>query len=157
VRTVSRTDRASRLIKAPASQIWRAFIDPAALVRWLPPEGMTGEMLEFDARPGGGYKMALSYDEPEHDVAGKTSEDADVVAVRFTALNPGREIVQSAEFDAEDPAFAGTMRMTWTLEPAEGGTRVAITCEDVPQGIGKQDHVRGLKSSLANLAAFVEG
>ncbi|MBB4838196.1 uncharacterized protein YndB with AHSA1/START domain [Sphingomonas kyeonggiensis] len=156
MRTVSRTDRASRLIKAPASRIWRAFIDPAELVRWLPPEGMTGEMLAFDARPGGGYRMALSYDDPEQDAPGKTSENADVVEVRFTALNPGRSIVQAAVFDSEDPAFAGTMRMTWTLEPADGGTRVAITCEDVPQGIGKQDHVQGLKSSLANLAGFVE-
>jgi len=157
VRTISRTDRASRLIKAPASQIYRAFTDAAAVVRWLPPEGMTGEMLAFDARPGGGYRMALSYDDAEHDAPGKFSEHADIVEVRFVALNPGRSIVQSATFDAEDPAFAGTMRMTWTLEPAEGGTRVAITCEDVPQGIRKQDHVAGLKSSLANLAAFVSG
>lgn len=157
MRTVSRTDRASRLIKAPASRIYRAFIDPAELVRWLPPEGMTGEMLEFDARPGGGYRMALAYDDAGHDAPGKTSEHMDIVEVRFTALNPGRGIVQSATFDAEDPAFAGTMRMAWTLEPAEGGTRVAITCEDVPQGIRKQDHIDGLKSSLANLAAFVGG
>ena len=157
MRTVSRTDRASRLIKAPASQIYRAFIDAEALVRWLPPEGMTGEMLEFDARQGGGYRMALRYDEAGHDAPGKTSEHADVVEVRFTALNPGRGIVQSAVFDAEDPAFAGTMRLTWTLEPAEGGTRVAIACEDVPQGIRKQDHLEGLKSSLANLASFVGG
>jgi uncharacterized protein YndB with AHSA1/START domain len=157
VRTVSRTDRASRLIKAPASQIYRAFIDPAALVGWLPPEGMTGEMLDFDARAGGGYRMALRYDDAEHETPGKTSEHADVVETRFVSLNPGRGIVQTAVFDAEDPAFAGTMRMTWTLEPAEGGTRVAITCEDVPQGIRKQDHLAGLKSSLANLAKFVGG
>ncbi|MDF2383201.1 SRPBCC family protein [Nostoc ellipsosporum NOK] len=157
MRTVSRTDRASRLIKAPASQVYRAFIDPAALVRWLPPEGMTGEMLAFDARPGGGYRMALHHGDTEHATPGKTSEHSDVVETRFVSLNPGRGIVQSAVFDSEDPAFAGTMRMTWTFEPAEGGTRVAITCEDVPQGIRKQDHLQGLKSSLANLAAFVGG
>lgn len=157
MRTVSRTDRASRLIKAPASRIYHAFIDPAALVQWLPPEGMTGEMLAFDARPGGGYRMALSHDDAEHEAPGKTSEHADIVEVRFVALNPGRGIVQSAIFDAGDPAFAGTMRMTWSLEPAEGGTRVAISCEDVPQGIRKQDHLQGLKSSLANLAAYVGG
>lgn len=157
MRTVSRTDRASRLIKAPASQIYRAFIDPVALVRWLPPEGMTAEVLAFDARPGGGYRMALHHDDAGHEAPGKTSEHSDVVETRFVALNPGRSIVQTAVFDAEDPAFAGTMRMTWTFEPADGGTRVAITCEDVPQGIRKQDHVQGLKSSLANLAAFVGG
>jgi uncharacterized protein YndB with AHSA1/START domain len=155
VRTVSRTDRASRLIKAPASQVYRAFIDPEALVRWLPPEGMTGEMLAFDARPGGGYRMALHYADADHAATGKTSEHSDVVETRFIALNPGRGIVQSAVFESDDPAFAGTMRMSWTFEPAEGGTRVVITCEDVPQGIRKQDHLQGLKASLANLAAFV--
>jgi len=144
------------LIKAPASKVYRAFIDPDMLVRWLPPEGMTGEILEFDARPGGGYLMALCYDEAEHDAPGKTSEHSDVVETRFVALNPGRSIVQTAVFDAEDTAFSGTMRMTWNFEPADGGTRVAITCEDVPQGIRKQDHVQGLKSSLANLATLVE-
>ncbi|MEP9359338.1 SRPBCC family protein [Sphingomonas sp. KR3-1] len=154
MRTVSRTDRASRLIKAPASRVYRAFIDPEALIRWLPPEGMTGEMLAFDARPGGGYRMALHYAD---DTPGKTGEHSDVVETRFVALNPGRGIVQTAVFESEDPAFAGTMRMSWSLEPAEGGTRVAITCEDVPQGIRKQDHLAGLKSSLANLAAFVGG
>jgi len=157
VRTVSRTDRASRLIKAPASKVYSAFIDADALVRWLPPEGMTGEMLAFDARPGGGYRMALRYDEPGQDAAGKTSGHEDVVETRFVTLKPGRLIVQTAVFDAEDPAFAGTMRMTWSFEPAEGGTRVAITCEDVPQGIRKQDHLQGLKSSLANLASYVGG
>jgi uncharacterized protein YndB with AHSA1/START domain len=156
VRTVSRTDRASRLIKAPASKVYRAFIDSDMLARWLPPEGMTGEILEFDARPGGGYRMALRYDDSGHEAPGKTSEHSDVVETRFVALNPGRSIVQTAVFDAEDAAFAGTMCMTWSFEPADGGTRVAITCEDVPQGIRKQDHVQGLKSSLANLAALVE-
>lgn len=157
MRTVSRTDRASRLIKAPASQVYRAFIDPEALVRWLPPEGMTGEMLAFDARPGGGYRMALHYADADPSAPGRTSEHSDVVETRFVTLNPGRGIVQTAVFDSEDPAFAGTMRMSWSLEPAEGGTRVAITCEDVPQGIRKQDHLEGLKSSLANLAKFVGG
>ncbi|NWN33410.1 ATPase, partial [Klebsiella michiganensis] len=56
MRTVSRTDRASRLIKASAARVYQAFVDAEALVRWLPPEGMTGEMLAFDAKPGGGYR-----------------------------------------------------------------------------------------------------
>jgi uncharacterized protein YndB with AHSA1/START domain len=154
VRTVSRTDRASRLIKASAARVYQAFVDAEALVRWLPPEGMTGEMLAFDAKPGGGYRMALHY---RDGTPGKTDEHSDVVETRFVALKPGRQIVQTAMFESEDPAFAGTMRMTWTFEATEVGTRVAITCEDVPQGIRKQDHLQGLKSSLANLAAFVGG
>lgn len=155
MRTVTRTDRASRLIRAPAAKLYRAFLDPAALVRWLPPEGMTGEMLALDPRVGGGYRMALRYKGEDH-VPGKTGADEDVVEVTFVALADNRKIVQSAVFEADDPAFAGTMTMTWSFEPADGGTRVAIVCENVPQGISKRDHDAGLKSSLANLAAFVE-
>jgi len=154
---MSRTDRASRLIAAPPTTLYAAFADPAALVRWLPPEGMTGEIQEFDARPGGGYVMTLTHDAPDPAVPGKSSEHGDRVAARFIELVPGKRIVQQAEFDSEDPAFAGTMTLTWTLEAADGSTRVEIVCRDVPAGIGKRDHIAGLKSSLANLARFVEG
>ena len=150
----NRTDRASRLIKASIGKVYSAFVDAAALVRWLPPEGMRGEMLAFDAVPGGGYRMALSYDDAE--VPGKSGEHGDVVETRYLALVPDRKIVQSAEFESEDPAFAGTMVMTWTFEAAGADTRVAIECENVPQGITRRDHDAGLKSSLKNLARFVE-
>jgi uncharacterized protein YndB with AHSA1/START domain len=151
-----RTDRASRLIKAPLAKLYRAFVEPEVLVRWLPPEGMIGEMLAFDARAGGGYRMALRYDDGDHAVAGKTSEHEDVVAVRFLKLVPEKLILQAADFVSDDPAFAGTMTMIWSFEAAGDGTRVAITCENVPAGIRKHDHIAGLKSSLANLAALVE-
>lgn len=148
-----RTDRASRLIKAPLARLYRAFIDPEALVRWLPPEGMTGEMLAFDADAGGGYRMALHYDDGS---AGKTTDDMDVVAVRFLKLVPEKLILQAADFVSDDPAFAGTMTMIWSFEAEGDQARVAIACENVPAGIGRREHVAGLKSSLANLAAFVE-
>jgi uncharacterized protein YndB with AHSA1/START domain len=155
VRTVTRTDRASRLIKAPAAKLYGAFLDPEALVRWLPPDGMTGEILAFDPLAGGGYRMALRYEGEDH-TPGKSDEDGDLVEVRFLKLVPNRLILQAADFESDDPAFAGTMTMSWTFEAAEGGTRVAIVCENVPQGIRKADHDAGLKSSLKNLAAFVE-
>ena len=150
-----RTDRASRLIRAPIAKVYGAFMDAEALVRWLPPEGMTGEMLAFDPVAGGGYRMALTYQGADH-TPGKSSEHGDVVEARFLALVPGKKIIQSAEFESDDPAFAGTMVMTWTFEEAGDATRVAIVCDNVPGGIRKQDHDAGLKSSLANLARFVE-
>ena len=156
MRTVTRTDRASRLIRAPRDAVYRAFVDPDALVRWLPPEGMTGEILAFDPRPDGAYRMALHYDAAGHEARGKTSEHADLVEGRFVALVPGRRIVQAAAFDSDDPAFAGVMTISWSFESANGGTRVAVVCEDVPEGITRRDHEAGLKSSLANLAAFLE-
>ena len=70
----------------------------------------------------------------------------------------GHCIVQAAVFESEDPAFAGEMQISWRFEPADDGqhTRVTVRCEDVPSGIGEEDHQAGLRSTLENLAAFVE-
>ena len=64
--------------------------------------------------------------------------------------------MQAAHFLSEDPAYAGTMTMTWEIEAVAGGTRVQITVEDVPSGISADDHEAGLKSSLENLARLLE-
>lgn len=117
---MTRTDRASRLIGAPPGAVYRAFVDPEALARWLPPEGMTGEILAFDPCAGGGYRMALTFTGAGH-VPGKTTENGDVVEARFVELVPDRRIIQTAEFKSDDPAFAGAMTMTWTFDPAPGG------------------------------------
>ena len=124
--------------------------------RWLPPDSMTGTMLHFDFREGGSYRMRLTYSEPESG-RGKTSEDSDEVAVQIKKLVDGRRIVQEVLFESDDPAFSGVMRMIWTFEPHEDGTRVTVRAEDVPAGIHPNDHDAGLKSSLENLARFVEG
>jgi uncharacterized protein YndB with AHSA1/START domain len=149
-----RTDRASRLIRAPAAAVYRALVDPDALAVWLPPEGMAARLHAFEAREGGGYRMELTYSDQA--VPGKSSEHSDIVDVRFLALVPGRRIVQAVTFETDDPAFAGEMRMTWDLAPAAQGTEVTIICENVPGGIGEPDHAAGLKSSLDNLAACLE-
>jgi uncharacterized protein YndB with AHSA1/START domain len=149
-----RIDTASLIIAAPAETIYGAFIDAEALLAWLPPEGMTGELLEFEPRPGGAFRMALHYGTPGH---GKTTADTDVVESEFAELVPGQRVVQLVRFRSDDPAFAGTMRMVWDLEPAEGGTRVIFLAEDVPPGISKEDHDTGLRSSLENLKAYLMG
>jgi uncharacterized protein YndB with AHSA1/START domain len=149
-----RIDTASLIIDAPPAAIYRAFIDPNALLAWLPPDGMTGEMLEFEPRPGGAFRMALHYSVPGH---GKTTDDTDLVESEFAELVPGHRVVQLVHFRSDDPAFVGTMRMVWDLEPADRGTRVIILAEDVPPGIGEEDHHAGLRSSLENLAKYVTG
>ena len=148
-----RTDSASRLIKASAEKIYRAFVDPDAWVRWLPPHGMTGEMHHFDPRPGGTYRMTLNYNGAG---AGKSSAETDVVKGTFVEFVPNDRVVQKVEFESNDPAFAGTMTMSWSLAAAEDGTEVTITAENVPPRISKDDHDAGLRSTLENLAAFVE-
>jgi uncharacterized protein YndB with AHSA1/START domain len=153
---MSRTDTASRLIAASPDALYRAFVDPDALIAWLPPEGMTGRILDFEPREGGRYRIALTLEGEDHSARGKTSEDTDIVSGRFLTLDPGKRIVQSGEFESADPAFAGTMVMTWTFEPAPGSTEVTVSASDVPAGISAKDHAAGLASSLENLARLVE-
>jgi uncharacterized protein YndB with AHSA1/START domain len=123
---------------------------------WLPPEGMTGRVLQLEPREGGRYRIELTLEGEGHGVSGKTTERTDVTHGRFLELVPGRRIVQSVEFDSADPAFAGTMVMTWSLEPTGEGTIVTVSAVDVPPGISARDHEAGLASSLENLALFTE-
>ncbi len=150
----SRVDSASRLIFAPAKAIASAFADPRALERWLPPGDMTGEMLHFDFRDGGSYRMRLTYAEPI--AQGKTTEDSDEVEVRIVRVEDERKIEQEVTFNSEDPLFSGVMRMIWTFAPRNDGTMVQVQARDVPAGITPADHQAGLASSLQNLASFVE-
>jgi uncharacterized protein YndB with AHSA1/START domain len=143
------------VISAPPARVYDALVDPDAIVTWLPPAGMTGRMERFDLRPGGSYRMVLTYTDPSAST-GKSSADSDVVEVRFIELVPGSRVVQAVDFVSDDPAFAGTMRMTWDVVPVDGGTRVDIVADDVPVGISAEDHAAGFTSTLANLAAYLE-
>ena len=150
-----RTDTASRLIAAPLERVYAAFVDPDALVAWLPPEGMSGRFERFDARPGGSYRMVLTYADATG-APGKATADSDIVEGRFLDVVPGARVVQAVDFVSDDPAYAGTMTMTWEVTAVDAGTRVDIRADDVPDGISAEDHAAGLASSLANLAAYLE-
>jgi uncharacterized protein YndB with AHSA1/START domain len=150
-----RTDTASRFIPAAPERVYAALLDPRALAAWLPPEDMTASMEQFDARPGGSYRMVLSY--PDASVSrGKSTPDSDIVEARFIELVPERRVVYTVDFVAGDPAFAGTMTMTWELTPADEGTRFDITADNVPDGVSRQDHIVGMTSSLDKLAQWLE-
>lgn len=146
-----RTDRASLGVDAPVSRVFDALIDQGDLLAWLPPRGMTGTFERFDPRPGGGYRLVLTYDDPT-DAPGKSSADTDIVDVRYVEIIPNARVVQAVDFIADDPAFSGTMTMTWAVRAVDGGTLVEITADDVPDGISAEDHAIGLASSLENLA-----
>ena len=88
--------------------------------------------------------------------SGKATQDSDVVEARFVDVVPNLCVVQTVNFVSDDPAFAGTMTMTWDLKAETGGTRVVVRADDVPPGISPEDHNVGMRSSLANLATFVE-
>lgn len=135
--------------------LYRALVEQGALERWLPPGGMAGRIDRFDPWPGGGFRMELTYLDPV-DSPGKTSAARDVTEVEFAALEPDVRVVWRIDFASDDPAYAGTMTMTWTLTEVEGGTEVSVQADDVPPGIPASDHEAGIASSLANLASCVE-
>lgn len=146
-----RTDKASRVVDGPPERIYAALVDPEALVAWLPPRGMTARFERFDARPGGSYRLVLTYEDAESG-RGKATADSDIVEARFVSLVPGVRVVLEVDFESDDPLFAGTMTMTWDISSVDGGTLVEITADEVPDGISADDHVVGMASSLANLA-----
>ena len=139
---------------APLGSVWAALVDPEALLAWLPPGGMTGRFERFDARPGGSYRMVLTYADASG-APGKATADSDIVEARFIDIVPGQRVVQAVDFVSDDPANAGTMIMTWEVTAVDAGTLVDIVAEDVPDGITAEDHAAGLASSLAKLAAYV--
>lgn len=152
----ARIDAASRIIAATPAALYRAHMDPQALISWLPPEGMKGRIEHFEPRVGGAYRIVLTYGQSGPSAQGKTTDQSDVVSGRFVELAPDRLIVQVVEFDSDDPAFAGEMKITWMFTPVATGTHVMVRCENVPPGIRAEDHQAGLASSLENLARYCE-
>lgn len=150
-----RTDRASRTIAATPDRTYAALVDPDALIVWLPPSGMIGRFEHFDARPGGSYRLILTYVDAST-APGKSSADTDVVDVRFVELVPGARVVQAVDFVSDDPDFAGTMTMTWSVTATDSGSMAQLRADDVPTGISADDHADGMNSSLTNLAAYLE-
>lgn len=150
--STGRRDTASRLIKASPRAIYEAFVSREAVAKWLPPQGATMEVPTFEPWAGGRFQMTLTF----AGIPGKSTANTDVVVGRFVELVPPQRIVQAFEFDSPDPAFAGTMTMRWALDASVGGTVVTVTAENVPAGISQADHEKGMGSSLANLAAYVE-
>ena len=129
---VPRTDSVSRVLAATAARIYAALVDQHALVNWLPPTGMTGWFEAFNARPGGIYRMVLTY--KDSSVSGKSGGASDVIVGQFVELTPNVRVVQSVVFDSDDSAFAGTMTMTWELRPADGDTEILFRADNIPEG-----------------------
>jgi uncharacterized protein YndB with AHSA1/START domain len=149
-----RTDRAERLIAASPERLFACWTDPALLVHWLPPRGMTGRVEHLDPRPGRPFRLVLRYEQDA--IAGKSGGGEDVVAGQFVAVDPPRHLAFTSRFESDDPAFQGEMRMDWHFDPVGADTRVRIIAANVPPGISAEDHAAGMGASLANLAALVE-
>jgi uncharacterized protein YndB with AHSA1/START domain len=84
-------------------------------------------------------------------------DNIDTFDVRFVALVPASKIVWAVRFESDDPAYAGEMLMTTTMEPTDGGSQITIACNDIPRGIRPEDNETGCRSTLNKLASFLGG
>src|SRR5690625_1778292 len=116
-----RIDTVTRVINADPVTLYQAYLNPDALVKWMPPEGMTATIEDFNPQAGGGYRMTLTYTEAPI-TGGKTSEMTDVIETKFIELVPNKKIVGSGIFESGDAQYLEEMLMTWYLEEVEVGT-----------------------------------
>src|SRR4051794_13971744 len=121
-----RTDTASQIIAASPTEVYAALVDRDALSAWLPPHGMTATFERFDPRPGGSYRLVLTYSDASGG-EGKATTDSDIVEARYIEVVPDARVVQAVDFVSDDPAFSSTMIMTWEVTKVDGGSRVDIT------------------------------
>ncbi len=108
----------------------------------------------FDARVGGEFRVSLTYDAPTG--AGKTTAHTDTYHGRFVELTPNDRVVEAIEFETDDPAMQGEMKVTTMLTDTAGGTELIAVHDGLPPGISTADNETGWRMALARLAALVE-
>lgn len=143
-----------RHINAPRPIVYRALLDARAIAKWKVPDGMTCQVLQFDAREGGSIRVSLTYDEPSG--TGKTTSHTDTYHGQFVKLVSDEQVVEVDEFETTDPALRGKMTITITLADADGGTDLVAVHEGLPRGVNPADNETGWQMALAKLAALVE-
>jgi uncharacterized protein YndB with AHSA1/START domain len=139
------TIRLHRVLRATPERVYRAFLDPDAKVKWLPPNGFTGKVHHMDARVGGSYKMSFT-----NFTTGKSHS----FGGQYVELTPHERIRYTDKFD--DPNLAGAMQVTVSLKKVSVGTEVNITQEGVPDVIPAEACYLGWQESLTLLAKLVE-
>lgn len=132
--------------------MYDALLDPAAVARWKVPDGMRSEILEWEARAGGRFRVSLTY---EGAGVGKTHDRTDTYAGRFVELVPCERVVEAIEFETGREDLRGEMTITTTLDPLPGGTQVRIEHAGLPRGVPEADNRLGTEMSLAKLAALL--
>jgi uncharacterized protein YndB with AHSA1/START domain len=139
------TIRLHRILRATPERIYRAFLDPEAMAKWLPPNGFTGKVHEMDAKVGGRHKMSFT-----NFTTGKSHSFGGT----YLELAPNERIRYTDKFD--DPNMPGEMQVTVTLSEVMCGTEVNIVQEGVPDMIPAEMCYLGWQESLVLLAKLVE-
>jgi uncharacterized protein YndB with AHSA1/START domain len=143
--TGTNTIRLHRVLHAKAERVYRAFLDPAAKCKWMPPNGFTGTVHHMDAKVGGTYKMSFT---------NFSSGNQHSFGGTFVELVPNEKIRYSDRFD--DPNLPGEMQVTVTLKQVSVGTELNIVQEGVPAAIPPEACYLGWQESLVLLAKLVE-
>ena len=134
-----------RVLRAPPERVYRAFLDPAALCKWLPPHGFTCTVHELDAKVGGKYRMSFT---------NFTTGSSHSFGGEFTELVPGQRVRYTDKFD--DKNLPGAMNVTVTLKKVFCGTEIHITQEGVPDVIPEAGCYLGWQDSLTQLEGLVK-
>lgn len=134
-----------RVFRAPVARVFRAFVDPDAMCKWLPPHGFTGRMHEMDARVGGRYRMSFTHlgNGQSHSFGGT-----------FLELLPNERIRHNDRFD--NPHLPGEMVTQITFKTVLVGTEVHIEQTGIPDAIPAEACCLGWQESLQLLALLVE-
>jgi uncharacterized protein YndB with AHSA1/START domain len=139
------TIRLHRVLRAPPEKVYRAFLDPEAKAKWLPPHGFTAKVHHLEPRVGGTYRISFT---------NFTTGQSHAFGGTYTELRPGEKLRYTDRF--EDPNLPGELQITVTLRPVPMGTELAIVQEGVPEVIPAEACYLGWQESLLQLAQLVE-
>jgi len=134
-----------RVLRAPPERVYRAFVDPDAMIKWLPPNGFTGKVIHLDAKVGGNFKMSFT-----NFSTGKSES----FGGEFLELVPNERLRHTDRFD--DANLPGEMVTTVSLKTVSCGTELRVVQEGVPEMIPLEACYLGWQESLASLARLVE-
>ena len=142
---MTNTIRLHRVLHAPPERLYRAFLDANAMVKWLPPNGFTGQVHHLDARVGGTYRMSFT---------NFSTGNSHSFGGEYLELTPNERIRHTDRFD--QPNLPGEMETTITLTKVSVGTELNIVQEGVPAAIPAEACYLGWQESLTLLAKLVE-
>ena len=143
--TPTQTVKLHRVLRCPPERVYRAFVEPGAFERWLPPFGFVGKVHTMEPVVGGAWRMSFTNFGSGHSHS---------FGGRYLALAPGRKVAYDAAFD--DPGLPGTMTTTVTLTPVSCGTDVQVVQDGIPAAIPAEMCYLGWQESLVALAQLVE-
>ena len=139
------TIRLHRVLRSTPERVYRAFIEPDAMVKWFPPNGFTAKVHEMDAREGGGYRMSFT---------NFTTGQSHAFGGKYVELTPNERLRYTDRF--ESPGLPGEMQVTITLKKVSVGTELHVLQEGVPDAIPAEACYLGWQESLTLLAKLVE-